>query len=150
MLPSSSSEDFANSQPIPVWLRDFSGELTYSASRSSGAGGQNVNKVNSKVELRFSIADSMLLSADEKEIMIKKLAGRVTTAGELLIVSQEERSQLKNKEICTTKFYELLQQLFTPRKKRRPTKPSKASKEKRLDRKKVQSLKKALRRKNDF
>lgn len=109
-----------------------------------------MNKVNSKVELRFSIADSMLLSADEKEIMIKKLAGRVTTAGELLIVSQEERSQLKNKEICTTKFYELLQQLFTPRKKRRPTKPSKASKEKRLDRKKVQSLKKALRRKNDF
>ncbi|HUW06729.1 MAG TPA: alternative ribosome rescue aminoacyl-tRNA hydrolase ArfB [Williamwhitmania sp.] len=150
MLSSPSNEDFGSSQPVAVWLRDFSGELTYSASRSSGAGGQNVNKVNSKVELRFSITDSLLLSATEKEIMVKKLGGRVTAAGELLIVSQEDRSQLKNKEICTAKFYELLQQLFTPRKKRRPTKPSRASKEKRLDKKKVQSLKKVLRRKNDF
>lgn len=150
MLSSPSNEDFGNSQPVAVWMRDFSGELTYSASRSSGAGGQNVNKVNSKVELRFSITDSLLLSDTEKELMVMKLGGRVTAAGELLIVSQEYRSQLKNKEICTARFYELLQQLFTPRKKRRPTKPSRASKEKRLDKKKVQSLKKVLRRKNDF
>jgi Protein chain release factor B len=150
MLTESFTEDNEKKRPVSVWLRDFSSEFIFSASRSSGAGGQNVNKVNSKVELRFSIINSLLLSDDEKVKMVNKLSGRVTTAGELIVVSQEDRSQLKNKEICITKFYEILQQLFTPRKRRRPTKPSRASKEKRLDLKKEQSQKKALRRKNDF
>ena len=126
--------------------RDFTGELHFSASRSSGPGGQHVNKVSTKMELRFHVASSALLSDAEKELIAEKLANRINTAGELVLVSQSERSQLQNREKVTEKFYTLLTRALTPRKKRTPTKPSRASKEERLEIKRQQSEKKERRR----
>ena len=126
--------------------RDFTAELHFSASRSSGPGGQNVNNVNTKVELRFDVAGSLLLSDAEKQLISEKLAVRITAAGELLLVSQSERSQLKNKERVTEKFYQLITRALTPRKKRKATRPSLASKEKRLETKRRNSEKKVLRK----
>ena len=134
---------------LPAWKRDFSSEFTFSASRSSGAGGQNINKVNTKVELRFSVLDSELLSPREKEILAQKIESRLTSAGLLIIVSQEERTQLKNKAICVIKFFDILQNALTPRKKRKPTRPTKGSKERRLEQKKATSEKKSNRRNID-
>ena len=128
--------------------RDFSTELHYNASRSSGPGGQNVNKVSTKVELRFHVASSLLLTDTEKVMVTEKLAARINTAGELLLVSQSERSQLKNKEKVTKKFYLLITRALTPRKKRKATKPSQASREERLETKRRQSEKKARRNAN--
>lgn len=125
--------------------RDFTGELHFSASRSSGPGGQHVNKVNTKIELRFHVASSGLLSEAEKLLVAEKLASRINAAGELVLVSQSERSQLQNKEKVTGKFYLLLARALTPRKKRTLTKPSKASKEERLEEKRQQSEKKERR-----
>jgi len=126
--------------------RDFSGELHYSASRSSGPGGQNVNKVSTKVELRFLVASSQLLTEAEKALIAEKLASRINAAGELLLVAQSERSQLKNKELVTEKFYALVTKALTPRKKRKATRPSRASKEERLETKRKQSEKKERRK----
>ena len=128
--------------------RDFSNELHFSASRSSGPGGQNVNKVNTKVELRFSIPGSILLSDEEKELILEKLKKKINSEGELILVSQAERSQLKNKVKVVEKFYTLLTRSLTPRKKRKPTEPSEASREDRLEKKHRHSQKKALRKSN--
>jgi ribosome-associated protein len=128
--------------------RDFTPELLFAASRSSGAGGQNVNKVNTKVELRFIISTSLLLTDDEKQIILKKLSSKISLDGVLIIVSQTERSQLKNKNKTIEKFYQLIEKALTPRKKRKPTKPTAASKEKRLEKKRILSDKKISRKKN--
>jgi ribosome-associated protein len=127
--------------------RDFTVEFHFSASRSSGPGGQNVNKVSTKMELRFDVVNSALLTDEEKRVIGEKLASRINAAGELVLVSQSERSQLQNKEKVTEKFYLLLHRALTPRKKRKPTRPSRASKEERLEAKRQQSEKKE-RRKN--
>lgn len=122
--------------------RDFSSGFNFNASRSSGAGGQNVNKVNTKVELRFDVSGSELLSEEEKNILRDKLANKINENGELIIVSQSERSQLKNKEKVIEKFYILIEKALTPQKKRKATKPTKASREKRLEEKRIKSEKK--------
>lgn len=127
--------------------RDFSPEFTFTASRSSGPGGQNVNKVSTKVELRFDVMGSALLSAEEKETILLKLAKKINTEGELILVVQTDRSQLKNKEKAVEKFYSLLVKALTPVKKRKPTRPSRAAKEKRLEEKQIQSEKKERRKK---
>jgi ribosome-associated protein len=132
-----------------IQYRDFSSEFIFNASRSSGPGGQNVNKVNSRVELRFSITRSELLTEDEKEILLNKLKNKINSEGELLIVAQTDRSQLKNKEESIEKFYTLLTKALTPIKRRRATRPTKASIEKRLEVKKLNSEKKEYRRKID-
>ncbi len=126
--------------------RDFSSELKYSASRSGGPGGQNVNKVNSKVELRFHIDSSQLLSEYEKGILIHKLANKLNQDGELILTAQTERSQLKNKLIVTERFYNTLASALTPQKKRKPTRRTRSSIEKRLNSKRKQAEKKANRR----
>jgi ribosome-associated protein len=128
--------------------RDFSPEITFKASRSSGAGGQNVNKVSSRVELIFDINESGLLTDEEKQTLLRKLGNRVSSEGLLKIVSQESRSQFRNKELAREKFYELLEKAFAPVKKRVPTKPSAASKAKRRLEKKLHSLKKESRKKD--
>ncbi|HRG39294.1 MAG TPA: alternative ribosome rescue aminoacyl-tRNA hydrolase ArfB, partial [Bacteroidia bacterium] len=117
-------------------------------SRSSGAGGQNVNKVSTKVELDFDVTNSALLTAEQKEIILSKLVHKITKDGILQIIVQAERSQLGNKEIAIKKCYELLNKCFVVVKKRRATKPSKGSKERRLSSKKRDSEIKKSRRKD--
>jgi ribosome-associated protein len=126
--------------------RNFEPEFSFQASRSGGPGGQNVNKVNSKVELRFHIDSSRFLSEEEKALLHRKLKHRITTESELIIVSQEERSQLRNKEIAIDKFYTLLENAFKPQKRRVKTKPTHASRLKRLEKKRIHSAKKQNRR----
>ena len=126
--------------------RDFSKEFIFTASRSSGPGGQNVNKVSTKVELRFDVYHSDLLSEEEKEILRIRLQKKISAEGFLIIVSQSERTQLKNKEKTIEKFHTLIWKALTPVKKRRPTRPSAASKEKRIVAKKMQGEKKARRK----
>ncbi len=132
---------------ISITEKDFSKEFTFNTSRSGGAGGQNVNKVSTKVELRFSVANSILLSDREKEIILEKLSNKINSEGILIIVSQAERTQLGNKQRCIEKFYALLTKALTPKKKRKPTKPTKASERKRIETKKIQSEKKEQRKK---
>jgi ribosome-associated protein len=120
-------------------------ELEYTTSRSSGPGGQNVNKVNSKVTLRWDLKNSVLIMPDEKELLLQKLSSKLTTEGVLILSSQEKRSQLQNKEEVLIKFDHLLKLAFFKRKKRKATKPSKSSMKSRLDKKKKQADKKKMR-----
>jgi ribosome-associated protein len=121
-------------------------ELVFSTARSSGPGGQNVNKVNSKVLLRWSVRNSSILSIEQKETLHQKLASRLTTKGELLLASQEKNSQFQNKEAVINKLNELLTKAFAPKKARKTTKPSQAAVQARIDKKKKHSEKKKLRR----
>jgi len=130
--------------------RDFSSELIFTSSKSSGPGGQNVNKVNTKVELRLDIANSVLLTDEEKEIIFDKLSNRINKDGVLIITSQDQRSQLKNKENAIGKLYELIEEALVIPKERKNIKPSKALKEKRLKNKKIISEKKTLRKNIDL
>lgn len=121
-------------------------EIDFSATRSSGAGGQNVNKVNTRVELRFNVVHSSVFDNSEKEMLLANLANRINLNGELLMWSQTERTQLGNKEKVTQRFLEMIAKALTPVKKRKPTAPSAAAKRKRLDSKKRLSEKKERRR----
>ncbi|PKQ63847.1 hypothetical protein BZG02_07445 [Labilibaculum filiforme] len=132
------------------FTKDLSKEMEFITSRSSGPGGQNVNKVNSKVELRFSVFESELLTKKEKETIFLKLYHHINNLGILSVTAQTERSQLQNKEIAIQKFYQWIEIALTPVKPRRKTRPTKASKEKRLEKKQAQSQKKENRKKPDL
>jgi ribosome-associated protein len=127
--------------------RDFSPEWIIRTSRSQGPGGQNVNKVDTKVELRFHPASSSILTPAEKELLLARLKRKLTEDGFLIITSQAERSQVKNKQAAAEKFYRILNQMLTPGKARKPTGRTAASKEKRLEGKKIKAVKKSLRKK---
>jgi ribosome-associated protein len=115
-------------------------ELVFTTSRSSGPGGQNVNKVNSKVTLQFDVEKSLLLTH-------QKLFSRMTTEGVLMLTAQESRSQLGNKEAVLGKLDKLLAKAFEKRKPRKATRPSKGAVQNRIQKKKEQSEKKKWRRK---
>jgi len=127
--------------------KDFSDELYFKTSRSSGKGGQHVNKTESRVSLFLNILESSLLSEDEKTTLSEKLA--LSQEGLLQINSEASRSQLKNKQICIDKFYKIIASALVKQKKRRLSKPSKAAIRKRLKNKKKRSEIKQN-RKSDF
>lgn len=129
----------------PAGNRDFTGEFEFKTSRSGGPGGQNVNKVSSKVELRFHVQNSGLLTDEEKQLLQEKLSNYITSEGYLQLICQTERSQLSNKQDCIRKFYDLLTKAFTRQKIRKATKPSKAAQQERLSGKKQHADKKASR-----
>ncbi len=125
-------------------------ELNFKAVRSSGAGGQNVNKVSSKVVLSFDLEASQALSDDEKTLLKENLSTRLTSENILILNCDEDRSQLKNKEIVVKRFLELVKKgLYVP-KARKATKVPKAVIKKRIkDKKNISDLKQS-RRKPDF
>jgi len=125
-------------------------ELKFKAVRSSGAGGQHVNKVSSKVELFFDLQNSIELSSEEKEILLKNLRPKLTKEGVLLLNCDESRSQHKNKGIVIERFLQIIINGLKVPKKRKATKPSKSSIQKRLDKKKKTAFKKAFRRKPEL
>ena len=126
-----------------IQYRGLESEMDFEVSRSSGPGGQNVNKVNSRVTLRFNVPNSQLLDENEKSILEQKLS--LTNEGDLMISSQDSRSQIQNKETCKQKFYETLKQALTKKKVRKVTRPTKSSQRKRLDTKKKHGEKKKMR-----
>lgn len=129
---------------------DLTPFIQYKTSRSSGSGGQNVNKVETKVTILFDV-NSANTFTDEELIRIKsKLASRIQADGLIQIHSQDTRSQLKNKEIALDKLKELLKDALKIEKPRKKTKPSKAADKARLDAKRRQALRKIARRKERY
>jgi ribosome-associated protein len=136
---------------LPELLKqDFSSEFQFQASRSGGAGGQNVNKVSTKMELRFNVLTSTLLDDIQKELIQKKCKNQINSESELIIVSQEERTQLRNKNTVIKKFKELLVKALTIPKKRLKVTPTAGMIAERLKDKKMASEKKANRWKVDY
>jgi ribosome-associated protein len=126
-----------------LYLRDD--ELEFKAIRSQGSGGQNVNKVSTAIQLRFSIADSSL-EDDVKAKLLMMPDSRLTEQGELIIKSQNHRNQRRNREEAVHRLREFFQKALFVRKKRKPTRPSRASVERRIQSKKRVSEKKASRK----
>ena len=122
-------------------------EKSFTFMRSSGPGGQNVNKVNTKVRLRWDVAKSPSLSEAVRERFQKTYSRRITTEGDLLITSQRYRDQVRNIDDCLEKLRELLASVAAPPRRRKKTKPSRGSKERRLQGKREQSERKRSRRK---
>ena len=125
-------------------------ELQFKAVRSSGAGGQHVNKVSSKIELSFDIANSNELSEEQKELLYKTLSSRLKKEKKLILFADESRSQHRNKEIAIKKIFALLKKGLTKPKIRKATKPSKASIKRKAETKRKHALKKHLRKKSKW
>ncbi len=121
-------------------------EVIFSASRSSGPGGQNVNKVNTKIELRFPVTESTVFDGEQKQLILDKLKNRINSRDELLITANSERTQWRNKLKATHIFFELLEKALTKPIKRKRTRPTGASRIKRLENKKIMGMQKRLRK----
>ncbi len=114
-------------------------ELSFSASRGGGPGGQHVNKVASRITLRFDVTNSPSLGDDQRQRLLAKLSSRLTRDGVLLLSSHESRSQVANREEVIRRFAQLLREALVRPKKRRPTRPTRGSRERRIESKKRRS-----------
>lgn len=127
-------------------LRDYSGELIFRTSRSSGSGGQNVNKVSTRVELIFFVAASQILSEEEKQQIFSRVGRKIRKDGAIHIVAQEGRTQLMNRRIVIKRFREFLEMALRPVKKRKATEIPEGERQERLAEKKHKSEVKEQRR----
>lgn len=121
-------------------------ELQIRAVRSSGPGGQGVNTTDSKVELRWDVAGSTAITDGQRQRLQQRLASRLTNDGTLILVSQEHRSQYRNREAVRARFRAIVGEALAPQRRRRPTRPSKAAKRRRLEAKRRRSEIKRLRK----
>ncbi len=126
---------------------DFSSEWEFLTSRSSGKGGQHVNKTETKVELRFNIPESKIFTEEEKQRLLKNLQTKITNQGILQITSDNERSQYLNKKDVINRFYKIMEEALKVYEERKPTTEPEYINEKRLKDKKIQSKKKKEREK---
>lgn len=127
-------------------IKDLLNEISFKTSRSGGKGGQNVNKVSSKVELNLNISSSVLFTDEQKKILLEKLANKISSVGVLQIITEEERSQLLNKQKSLVKLRQLINNALYLPPMRKATKPKRLSIEKRLKTKHLNSLKKINRK----
>ncbi len=129
-----------------LFYKNLLSEVELKFTRSSGKGGQNVNKVSSKAELYFDVNASLVLTDEQKLTLLQKLKNNISELGTLKLTSSEARTQLDNKALVKEKFIKLLKKALHVKKKRVATKVSKAAKEKRLKEKKLKAEVKKLRR----
>ncbi len=122
-------------------------ELVFRASRSGGPGGQHVNTSSTRIELWWSVSESPTLTEAQRALLLKKLASRLDSTGQLRLVSSGSRSQLQNRRDVAERLQKILAAAMVVPRKRRKTRPSRAARERRLETKKIQSEKKARRRK---
>ena len=148
--PPTLSWSLSVTDPEEIANRDYSSELHFTTSRSSGPGGQHVNKLETRVTLRFMPAQSFVLTEEEKAQLLGKWANQLTQEGWFITHAEKHRSQLQNKQEVLKKFRLALKQAFTKPKPRKPTKPTKASVRKRVDDKKKHAQKKSMRRRPDL
>ena len=125
-------------------------ELDVRVSRSSGAGGQHVNKTSSRVEIFWNVVNSPALTDQQRSLLRERLGSRLTTDGSLRVVASDTRSQIRNRELAEQRLADLLARSLIVPKKRKPTRPTKAAKEARLEAKRRHSSKKRERSEQSF
>ncbi|HUQ21225.1 MAG TPA: alternative ribosome rescue aminoacyl-tRNA hydrolase ArfB [Gemmatimonadaceae bacterium] len=125
-------------------------ELDVKATRASGAGGQHVNKTSSRIEITWNIVNSRVLTDEQRQILVDRLASRISGDGSVRVVASEFRSQKQNRERAEARLAELIRKALTPRKKRKPTRRPKSADEARLASKKLRSRKKRERRGDEY
>ena len=136
----------SNALQVSPELAISRGELSARATRSSGAGGQHVNKTSSRIELTWNVVQSPALTDDQRTTLLTKLRSRLTAGGDLRVVASTTRSQYRNREIAEERLIKIIADALRPVKKRKATKPTRASRQARLDEKKKHSSKKRERR----